>query len=83
MSEGKKEFDWSAVTARCLAYLCLKNSQYKDAKVLEQADFLARLGLPIGDRADILGTTRNSLGVLSRRANKKKGAKKNGKSKRR
>ena len=83
MPDDEKECDWSAVIAKCLAYLCLKNSDYKDAKVLEQAEFLARLGLPVGDRADILGTTRNSLGVLSRLANKEKGAKKNGKSKRR
>jgi len=83
MSNDKQGFDWNAVIARCLAYLCLKNSKYADAQLLEQAGFLERLGLPIADRADVLGSSRDSLGVLARRAKKKtsKGAKKNAKRK--
>jgi len=83
MPSNEESFDWSAVIARCLAYLCLKNSKYADAQLLDQAAFLERLGLPPGDRADVLGSSRDSLGVLARRAKTKKGAKKNGKGKRR
>ncbi|QOJ14543.1 MAG: hypothetical protein HRU75_07770 [Planctomycetia bacterium] len=83
MPNDEQDFDWSAVIARCLAYLCLKNSKYADAQLLEQAAFLERLGLPAGDRADVLGSSRDSLGVLARRAKKKNGGKKNGKGKRR
>lgn len=82
MSNDEQGFDWSAVIARCLAYLCLKNSKYADAQLLEQAGFLERLGLPAGDRADVLGSSRESLRILSHRAKKKKGANKNGKGKR-
>jgi hypothetical protein len=81
MSNDKQGYDWSAVIARCLAYLCLKNSKFADAQLLEQAAFLERLGLPAGDRADVLGSSRDSLRVLGNKA-KKKGAKKNGKGKR-
>ncbi len=58
MSNGEQGFDWSAVIARCLAYLCLKNSKYADSPLLEQAAFLERLGLPLSDRADVLGSSR-------------------------
>ena len=47
MKNGEGEVNWSAVTARCLAYLCLKNSRYADQSILDQADFLEKLGLPI------------------------------------
>ena len=82
MPNTEQSFDWSAVIARCLAYLCLKSSTYVDSPLLEQAAFLERLGLPAGARADILGSTRDSLRVLGRRAKKKRG-KKDGKAKRR
>lgn len=75
-------FDWSAVIARCLAYLCLKDSKYADSPLLEQAAFLERLGLPAADRADVLGSSRESLRVLGHKA-KKKGTMKNGKGNRR
>lgn len=82
MGNEERSFDWTAVIARCLAYLCLKNSKYADAQLLEQAAFLEQLGLPAGDRANVLGSSKESLGVLARRAKKKKGAKKNGKGRR-
>ena len=75
--------NWSAVTARCLAYLCLKNSTSGDKSLFEQAKFLEKLGLPIEDRAGIVGSTAASLRELSRRAKTKKGTKGNGKAKRR
>ena len=74
--------NWSAVIARCLAYLCLKDSKYANAQLLEQADFLGRLGLPRNDCADVLGSSPKSLSELTRQA-KKGGAKKNAKGKRR
>jgi len=82
MPKDEQDFDWSVVIARCLAYLCLKNSKYADAQLLEQAGFLERLGLPASDRADLLGSSRESMRVLSSRAKKTKGAKANGNSKR-
>lgn len=82
MKNSDQEVDWSAVTARCLAYLCLKNSTLGDKSLLEQAKFLEKLGLPIEDRAGIVGSTAASLRELSRRAKTKKGTKGNGKAKR-
>ena len=78
MKSSGEETNWSAVIARCLAYLCLKNSKYADKSILEQATFLEKLGLPINDRAGVIGSTAASLRVLARL----KGGKKNGKSKR-
>lgn len=73
MANGEQEVDWSAVTARCLAYLCLKNSKYADKSILEQAQFLEKLGLPLEDRAGVVGSTPASLRELSRKARAKKG----------
>ena len=83
MKNSEEDMNWSAVTARCLAYLCLKNSKYADKSILEQAQFLEKLGLPIEDRAGIVGSTAASLRELSRQAKTKKGTKGNGKAKRR
>src|SRR5438876_11947474 len=83
MPNDKEGFDWSAVIARCLAYLCLKNSNHNESPLLEQAAFLERLGLPPEDRANVLGTSRESLRVLGHLAKKQKRAKKNVKIKRR
>ncbi len=80
-NEGQ-EPNWSAVIARCLAYLCLKNSEYRDKSVLEQAAFLEKLGLPMDDRAGVVGSTPGSLRELARQARNKKGGKRNGKRKR-
>ena len=83
MKNSDEEVNWSAVTARCLAYLCLKNSRYADKSLLEQAQFLEKLGLPLEDRAGVVGSTVASLRELYRLAKVKKGAKKNDKPKRR
>lgn len=79
-NEGQ-EVNWNAVIARCLAYLCLKQSEYRDDTKLAQAKFLETLGLPAEDQAGVIGSTANSLRVLAQQANKKKGGKKNGKAK--
>jgi len=65
--------NWSATIARCLAYLCLKNSKFADASLLEQANFLEKLGLPLEDRAGVVGSTAASLRELARQAKAKKG----------
>lgn len=82
MKNGDDGVNWSAVTARCLAYLCLKNSRYADKSILEQAQFLEKLGLPLDDCAGVVGSTAASLRELSRRAKGKKGSGKNAKAKR-
>ncbi len=74
--------NWSAVIARCLAYLCLKNSEHRDKSTLEQSAFLEKLGLPMHDRAGVVGSTPGSLRELARQARNKKGGKRNGKGKR-
>ena len=81
MPNDGQDVNWDAVIARCLAYLCLKNSEYRDKDKLEQAQFLAKLGLPLDDRAGVTGSTSGSLRELARQAKKKKGVKKNGKAK--
>lgn len=83
MKNDEDELNWSAVTARCLAYLCLKNSRHADKSILEQAEFLEKLGLPLEDRAGVVGSTPASLKELSRQAKAKKGNRKNAEAKRR
>jgi hypothetical protein len=80
--ERDAETNWSAVIARCLAYLCLKNSRFADRPILEQAQFLEKLGLPLDDRAGVIGSSSASLRELARIASAKKGGR-NGKKKRR
>lgn len=60
------ETDWSAVTARCLAYLCLQHSDVQDKGLFERATFLMNLGLPRFDAAALLGSTDESLRVTLR-----------------
>ncbi len=83
MKLDEEEMNWLAVIARCLAYLCLKDSRYKDRSVLEQAQFLEKLGLPLEERAGVVGSTAASLRELSRQAKARKGTGRNGKAKRR
>jgi len=81
MKNDDDEVNWTAITARCLAYLCLKNSRYADKSLLEQSEFLEKLGLPLEDRAGVVGSTSASLRELSRQAKAKKGKRKNAKTK--
>jgi hypothetical protein len=64
LAEANPETDWSAVTARCLAYLCLQRSDVADKGVLERAMFLMNLGLPRSDAAALLGSTDDSMRVM-------------------
>jgi hypothetical protein len=79
MANDDQDVNWTAVIARCLAHFCLKNSEYCDKSVLEQARFLEKLGLPRDDRAAIVGSSAESLRVMACLARKKKDGKKNGK----
>ena len=81
MPNNAQEVNWSAVIARCLAYLCLKNSDYGTATKHEQAAFLGKLGLPLCERAGVVGSTPGSMRELARRARNKKGRKPSGSSK--
>ena len=78
MADKGDGMNWPAVTARCLAYLCLKNSPYANKPILEQAAFLEKLGLPMEDRAGVIGSTPASLRELARQKAKRKGARKSG-----
>jgi hypothetical protein len=68
-SELEKVF---AVISRSLAFLCLQNSEAKDRTLLEKAEFLSALGLPFADAAKMLGSTAESLRVMSYNKGKKK-----------
>ena len=59
------------VIARSLAYLCLQNSEVKNRTVLEKAKFLAGLGIPFADAAQMLGSTAESLRVMAYTKGKK------------
>jgi hypothetical protein len=59
------------VIGRSLAFLCLQNSEAKNRTVLEKAEFLSALGLPFADAAKMLGSTAESLRVLSYNKGKK------------
>jgi hypothetical protein len=69
---NQENVDWSAVIGRCLSYVCLKNSKFADSSILEQASFLERLGLPLEDRAAVVGSSAASLRELARQAKGKK-----------
>ena len=63
------------VIARSLAFLCLQNSEAKSGTVMEKADFLSALGLPFQDAAKMVGSTTESLRVMTYKKGKKaKGA---------
>lgn len=78
--EKDEKLPWMAVIAKSLAILAMHRSELGNSEVMVQAEFLEGLGLPRGDVAQMLGTTSESLRVMS--ARRKKGGK-NGKVKKR
>lgn len=80
MSANSGDLDWMAVIGRALSFLCLHDADLTDKSLLEQADFLSRLGIPRKEAAALLGTTDDSLRVMQGRAKAgvKKTAKANG-----
>lgn len=68
------ETQWLPVIAKSLAVLAMHRAELGNSKVSERAEFLASLGVPRSDAAAMLGTTADSLRVMSAQK-KKKGAK--------
>lgn len=60
--------DWTSVIGRSLAFLCLHYAEMRTKTLMEQAEFLARLGVSRREAAVILGSTEESLSVMARRA---------------
>lgn len=77
--DNEEETQWLAVIAKSLAALAMHRSELGNSEVMIKAEFLEGLGLPRSEVASMLGTTANSLRVMS--ARKKKGGRR-GKSKR-
>lgn len=75
MPNDEDNSDSTAVIAKCLAWLCLHESQANSGTMLEKAAFLQRFGLTRNQAAAVLGTTDNSLSTLARQSKGKKGAK--------
>lgn len=65
--------NWTAVIARALALLCLKEEGLKGEDLARQALFLERLGISRKEAANLLGTSNDSLRVLMARTQKKGG----------
>lgn len=61
-----QDVDWVAVTARALAFLCVRQAQVDGESLVEQATFLERFGIPRAEAATILGTTQKSLTEMER-----------------
>ena len=59
------EYDWQPFIGRSLGYLCLHLADMRAESVLEQAEFLMRLGLPRREAAVVVGSTDDSLRVLA------------------
>ncbi len=78
----QNDVDWTSVIARCLAYLCLKQSDHAAANKSAQAKFLSSLGLPLKDSAQLIGSSARSLSTMASKGKKEKGGKRNGKAKR-
>lgn len=68
---AQEEMDWQAVIGRSLAFLCLHYGELRAATLLEQAEFLARLGFPRSEAAVLLGTTDASLAEMARQKRKR------------
>jgi hypothetical protein len=63
---ANEEFDWQPFIGRSLAYLCLERADMGSRTILEQAEFLMRLGMPRKEAAVVVGSTDESLRVLAR-----------------
>jgi hypothetical protein len=70
--DSEKEVNWNAVIGRSLAYLSLKNSDLKEATLVDQAEFLRGLGLPVKECAAILGSSEASINQLRYKKRKSK-----------
>lgn len=71
--DNEEEAQWLAVIAKSLAVLALHRSELGNSELILKGEFLEGLGLPRREVAQMLGTTADSLRVMS--ARKKKGTK--------
>ena len=75
---SEDQLDWDAVTGRALAFLCLHYGGLRDKALVDQADFLYRLGLPRKEAAQLLGTNDDSLSAMMRKRSKASAGKSGG-----
>jgi hypothetical protein len=68
MAADSEEAKWLGIIGRCLAYLCLKNSDVAGADRVDQAAFLEKLGLDVDEQAALVGSSSASLKEMLRRA---------------
>lgn len=71
--EKNQEIQWLPIVAKSLAVLAMHRAELGASEMSVRAEFLEGLGLPRSEVAQMLGTTTNSLSVMSSR--KKKGVK--------
>ena len=76
--DNDEETQWLAVIAKSLAVLAMHRSELGNSEMMAKAEFLEGIGLPRGEVASMLGTSADSLRVMSAR---KKKAGRRGKSK--
>ena len=69
--KNEEESQWLPVIAKSLAILAMHRSELGNSEVMIQAEFLESLGLPRSEVAGMLGTTSDSLRVMSARRKKK------------
>jgi len=77
--DNEEEAQWLAVIAKSLSILAMHRSELGNSEIAVKAEFLEGLGLPRGEVAAMLGTSADSLRVMS--ARKRKTGSKRGKSK--
>jgi hypothetical protein len=77
--DNGEEPQWIGVIARSLAVLAMHRAELGNSEMSVKAEFLEGLGLARGEVASMLGTSADSLRVMSSRK-KRKGSKR-GKSK--
>jgi hypothetical protein len=75
MAATTDDFEWQPFIGRSLGYLCLQLADMRSKGVLEQAEFLMKLGLPRREAAVVVGSTDDSLRVLMRQKAKRAAAK--------
>lgn len=78
--DKEEEARWLPVIAKSLAVLAMHRSELGNSELTIKAEFLEGLGLPRTEAAQMLGTTADSLRVMSARK-KKGGTRGKGKSK--
>lgn len=72
MAREVQETDWTAVIARTLAFLCIRQGKLEKETLLKQAEFLERFGIPRAEGAVILGSSEKSLNDMERQQKSRK-----------